>query len=433
MITTQLLIIFGLLLLNAFFAMSEMAIVSSRKPLLRHMAKQGSIRAQIALDLAEDSGRFLSTVQVGITLVGILAGAYGGAEIADKLSPVFESWPLLEGRGELVAVVLVVSCITYLSVVIGELVPKQFALSKPEPIAMAVAPIMRLVSLLCTPLVIVLEYSARSLFWMLRLTPRDENVTEAEVKAVLAEGAASGVIEKTEHDMLQRIIRLGDRDVTSIMTHRVDVTFIDVNDTLETIRTKVLAVGHSRYPVIDGNDNECIGIVLMKDILAHTPDASGSFTIRPFLKEAPIIPEQTKCLDALETFKNSRVHLAIIVGEYGETLGIITPSDLLEGIVGVMPSNYGAAEEPLIAMREDGSWLVDGQTPIDEIHLVIGMEEIEAGRNYETIAGFIIDELGQTPKLGDVVQTTHHRLEIIDMDARRIDKILISKRADASS
>jgi putative hemolysin len=427
MITPELLIIFFLLLLNAFFALSEMAIVSASKPLLRQMAKQGNRRAAAALRLAEDSGRFLSTVQVGITLVGILAGAYGGAEIADKLGPVFDQYPFMAPHGQTVAMVLVVVGITYFSVVIGELIPKQFALSQPERLAMWVAGPMSLLSLACTPLVAFLEGSANSFFRLFGLRREAEKVTEAEVKAMLAEGAASGAIEPKEHDMLQRIIRLGDRDLKSIMTHRMDVVFIDVRDNLETIRKKVHESGHSRYPVIDGDVTKIIGIVQAKELLDAALNFSQTLNVREMLREAPMLPENFNCLDMLDIFKNSPIHIAVVVDEYGAAAGIVTASDLLEAIVGIMPSNYDANDQPLITQRQDGSWLVDGTAPIDEIHLVIGLEEIDADADFDTIAGFILSSMGRRPDVGEFMDRYGYRFEVVDLDGPRIDKVLITR------
>lgn len=407
--------------------MSEMAIVSASKPLLRHIAKQGNKHANLALYLAEDSGRFLSTVQVGITLIGILAGAYGGAEIADKLTPFFNTFPFIHPYGELTAVIVVVSCITYFSVVMGELIPKQLALSNPEKIAILVARPMYALSIACTPIVATLEYSANGFFRLFKIQRNAEKVTEEEVKAILAEGAASGAIEKTEHDMLNRIIRLGDRDVKSIMTHRMDVTFIDIRDTIDIIRQKVHKAGHSRYPVIKGDNTKIIGIVHTKELLNIALSTPNQLDIRKHIRQAPMLLETTKCLAVLDLFKTSSAHIAIVMNEYGVAEGIVTASDILEAIVGVIPSNYDVGNEPLILKRDDGSWLVDGTTPIDEIHLSIGLEEIDANNKYETIAGFLLHNMGYTPSTGEIYEQYGYRFEVLDLDGRRIDKILIAK------
>lgn len=419
-------VIFVLLLINAFFALSEMAIVSASKPMLRQMAKQGNARAEVALRLAEDPGKFLSTVQVGITLVGTLAGAYGGATIAAKFAPLLDEIAWINPYGNTVALVLVVTLITFLSVVIGELIPKQLALKNSEALAMFVARPMHLLSRIAAPIVYLFETAASLAMRLLGIRPDDpDHVTEEEVHAIMAEGVESGAIEKSEHEMLRRIIRLGDRNVKSIMTHRTEVSFIDVNDSLETVGRKIDQFGHSRYPVVDGPSGDVLGAVLAKEIL-NAP-TSGPFDVRRYIKEIHTLPETASCLKALEAFKSSSINMAMIVDEYGSTEGIITIADILEAIVGVLPSNYDDIEHALIRQREDGSYLVDGRTPIDEIHLTIGIEGIDADGNFETIAGFLVQQLRKTPEEGDVAIAHGYRFEVVDMDARRIDKILVSR------
>lgn len=419
-------VIFVLLLINAFFALSEMAIVSASKPMLRQMAKQGNARAEVALRLAEDPGKFLSTVQVGITLVGTLAGAYGGATIAAKFAPLLDEVAWINPYGNTVALVLVVTLITFLSVVIGELIPKQLALKNSEALAMFVARPMHFLSRITAPVVYLFETAASLAMRLLGIRPDDpDHVTEEEVHAIMAEGVESGAIEKSEHEMLRRIIRLGDRNVKSIMTHRTEVSFIDVNDSLETVGRKIDQFGHSRYPVVDGPSGDVLGAVLAKEVL-NAP-TSGPFDVRRYIKEIHTLPETASCLKALEAFKSSSINMAMIVDEYGSTEGIITIADILEAIVGVLPSNYDDIEHALIRQREDGSYLVDGRTPIDEIHLTIGIEGIDADGNFETIAGFLVQQLRKTPEEGDVAIAHGYRFEVVDMDARRIDKILVSR------
>ncbi len=427
MIYTEVLIIFALLLLNAFFAMSEIAIVSSSKPLLKHLAKQGNKRAAAALALAENPGRFLSTVQVGITLVGILAGAYGGATIAEKIAPSLNDIDFINPRGETVAVALIVSCITYFSVVIGELVPKQFAMIHAEKIALFVAGPMRAISLFAHPIVVVLEVSGRVLMRVLGIKDKTDAVSDEEFRAILSEGAESGVIEKTEHEMLQRVIRLDDRDVKSIMTHRTEVVFIDVNDSLADIRRKVHEAGHSRYPVIDGNPDSLKGTVYAKELLDSALSNNGEVDLSKHIKDVMILPESASCLQALESFKKTHVNVIVVVDEYGSTQGIVTPADILEAIVGVLPSNYDKDDQMKIIQRENGSWLVDGRTPIEEVHLSIGLNEISADEDFDTIAGFVLDNLRVAPKEGARFESFGHAFEIIDMDGRRIDKVLVTK------
>lgn len=430
---TEILVIFILLVINAFFAMSELAIVSASRPLLRQKAKQGDSRAASALRLAEDSGNFLSTVQVGITLVGILAGTYGGASITEKLGPVLDGFPLIEPYGHVLAGALVVGLITYFSVIIGELIPKQLALRNAEAIAMFVAGPMSLLSRITAPVVYLFETSARIILRLLGMAASDsEEVTEAEVHAVLAEGAESGVFEKSEHEMLRRIISLADRSVKSIMTHRTEIVALDFKDTLEEVIGVVKESGHSRYPVIDGSTDSVIGAVRAKDILRATLTPK-TFHMKNFMQEIPTIPEMTTCLKAFEIFKASNIHMAVIVDEYGSTEGIITSADLLEAIIGILPSNYDDVEDILIRERDDGTWLIDGRTPIHEMQLTFGLDELSTEAGYETIAGFLVQQLRKNPVEGDKFDQYGYRFEVIDMDGRRIDKILMMRLGQSSA
>lgn len=424
---TEIIVIFFLLLLNAFFAMSELAIVSASRPLLRQKAKQGNTRAATALGLAEDSGNFLSTVQVGITLVGILAGTYGGASITEKLGPVLDTYGFIAPYGHALAGAIVVALITYFSVIIGELIPKQLALRNAEAIAMIVAVPMSLLSKVTAPVVYLFEMSARLLMRLLGIkgTEGDE-VTEAEVHAVLAEGAESGVFEKSEHEMLRRIISLGDRSVKSIMTHRTEMVAIDINDSYEEVIATVQSAGHSRYPVVDGDNDNVVGAVRAKNVLraSLTPK---TFQMKNYVEEIPSVPEMTTCLKAFEIFKSSNIHMAVIVDEYGSTEGIITSADLLEAIIGILPSNYDDVEDIAIRERDDGSWLIDGRTPVHEMQLTFGLDQLTTDDGYETIAGFLVQSLRKNPVEGDKFEAFGYLFEVIDMDGRRIDKILMSR------
>ena len=418
-------IILVLLVLNAFFALSEIALVSSSRPLLKQLAKKGSKRAQLALKLSENTGLFLSTVQVGMTLIGIMAGAFGGTSIADKLAEPLNQYAFINPHGETVAVAVVVGIITYLTVVVGELVPKQSALGRPEKIALLIAYPMWVISIVFRPVVKVLDISAAAMMSVMGLLHMgSKGVTEAEVRAVISEGRESGALEESEHEMLQRIIRFGDRDATSIMTHRMDVTFLDVNDSLEAMRGKIHRKGHARYPVIDGSVDKVIGVVQSKELLDPAL-AFQPFDLRDYMRPASVLPDTAKCLHVLEMFKSTTVHLVVVVDEYGSTQGVVTASDIMEAIVGVMPGNYGDGETAAITTREDGSWLVDGLIPIDELHLSIGLEEIEHSADYDTLAGFILKHLGKTPHEGDSFELAGYRFEILHMDGRRVDKVLI--------
>lgn len=427
----EIFVIFFLLLLNAFFSMSEMAIVSASRPLLQEYARQGKHAAAMAVALKANSGRFLSTVQIGITLVGILAGAYGGASIAQKLSEPFNALPFISPHGETVAVFVIVACITYLSVVVGELVPKQIALNNAERLAMLVARPMYILLALCTPVVFILEGSAKILIKVLGVKTQDKGVTETEIRAVLAEGVASGAIEGEEQKLMSRVIRLGDRDVKSIMTHRTDVHFVDINDSLAEVRRKISEAGHSRYPVIDRDTTKILGMIRTRALMARSV-FDTEFSVKDYIKEIAFVSENMTCLEALAKFRSRSLHIAAVIDEYGTFEGIFTVSDLLEAIVGVIPSNYDENEAPYIVQRKDGSWLVDGLTPIDEIHMAIGLDKIPADADYQTIAGFMLAEIKTTPRTGAVIEFDGYRFEIVDMDRHRIDKILISQIEDAA-
>lgn len=423
----EILVILFLLVLNAFFAMSELAVVSASRPLLRQKARQGNTRAASALALAENPGTFLSTVQVGITLVGILAGLYGGASITEKLAPVLDSYPLIEPYGHVLAGALVVAGITYLSVIIGELIPKQFALRHAESVAMFVAPPMAILSMIASPVVYLFDVSARILLRLLGMSARDgEEVTEAEVQAVLAEGAESGVFEKSEHEMLRRIMSLADRSVKSIMTHRTEIVSIDINDTYDEVIAKIQAASHSRYPVVDGDSDTVVGAIRAKNILQATFNAK-TFRLKDYVEELPSVPEMTTCLKAFEFFKSTNIHMAVIVDEYGSTEGIVTSADLLESIVGMLPSNYDRIEDMAIRERQDGSWLIDGRTSIHEMQLTFGFDQLSTDDGYETIAGFVVQNLRKSPEEGDRFEALGYEFEVIDMDGRRIDKILMKR------
>jgi putative hemolysin len=407
--------------------MSEMAIVSASRPLLRQKAKQGDPRAIAALRLAEDSGNFLSTVQVGITLVGILAGLYGGASITEKLGPKLNLIPAIEPYGHALAGAIVVVLITYFSVIIGELIPKQLALRHAESVAMFVARPMSILSRIAAPVVYLFEVSGRVLMRLLGMAGADnEDVTEAEVHAVLAEGAESGVFEKSEHEMLRRIMSLADRSVKSIITHRTEMVSLDIKDSLDEVIEVVKSAGHSRYPVISGDTDTVIGAVRAKDILRATL-TPRSFHLKNYVQEIPTIPEVTNCLKAFEIFKSSNIHMAIVVDEYGSTEGIITSADLLEAVIGALPSNYDDIEDIQIRKRDDGSFLIDGRTAVHEMQLTFGFDDMSTEDGYETVAGFVVQKLRKNPEEGDKLEAFGYRFEVIDMDGRRIDKILMEK------
>ena len=423
---SEFVILFIFILINAFFAMSEIAIVQSSKPLLKQMARNGSKRAQAALDLIDDTGRALSTVQVGITLVGILAGAYGGATIAENITPFFAAIPFIDQWAGQIAFFIVVVLITYLSVVIGELVPKQYALAHPEKLALFASYPMLLASKIGGPIVWIFNKSADLLLKLLGVEKNDRgNVTQDEVHAILSEGAESGVIEPAEYDMMRRIIALDDREVKTIMTPRFDVVTIDITDDLEKIRKIIHQSGHSRYPIVENSLDNVIGLATAREILEAALE-DRPFDLSSVILDLPHLSDNTPCHKVLELFKNDPVNFALVVDEYGTIEGIVTASDILEAIVGSVASNYEDNQHNIV-QRDNGSWLVDGLTVTDEVVLTIGVEGLDDEDMYTTLAGFILHKMGKTPDIGESFEALGHKFEIMDLDGRRIDKVLITK------
>ncbi len=415
-----------LIILNGFFSLSEMAIVSSSKPVLRAMARRGDKGAVNVLKLLENQGKFLSTIQVGITTVGTLTAAYGGATIAFSLGEILNKIYFVAPYGGMIAITLVVFSITYFSVVIGELIPKRIALRNPEYISTLVAQPMISLSYIFFPLVKVFDVSAEVVMKFFGIfAAAEDKVTEADLRAIISEGAENGVIEKSEHEMMQRIFRLDNRDAKSIMTHISEVTLIKTDDSIDEIRRKIREAGHSKYPVIDSATQKIIGVTQTKEMLSDVM-LLNTIDIRNHLKEVHFISENTNCLKLLEMFKSSSIHLAVVIDEYGEVEGIVTDSDVFEAIVGLLPSNYDEKDFVMITQRDDKSWLVEGMTPIDEINILIGIEEINSEGRFDTIAGFLLDHINKVPQEGDKVIKYGYSFEIIDMDGMRVDKILIT-------
>ena len=422
---TTLITILFLIILNGFFSLSEMAIVSSNKPILRAMSRRGNKGADDVLKLLENQGKFLSTIQVGITAVGTLAAAYGGATVAASLEALINKIPFLDNCAEGIAITIVVFAITYFSVVIGELIPKRIALRNPENISILVARPMISISHIFFPLVRIFDLSAEIVMKFFGIfTTTEDKVTEADLRAIISEGAESGVIEKSEHEMMQRIFRLDNRDAKSIMTHISEVTLIKTADSIDEIRRKIREAGHSKYPVIDSETQKIIGVAQTKELLSGVM-LLNEIDIKNHLKEVHFISENTNCLKLLEMFKSASIHLAVVIDEYGEVEGIVTDSDVFEAIVGLLPANYDEKDFVMIRKRDDDSWVVDGMTPIDEIHILIGIEEINVEGGFDTIAGFLLDHLNKVPQEGDKVIKYGYSFEIIDMDGMRVDKILI--------
>jgi putative hemolysin len=411
--------------LNGLFALSELAIVSARKARLKAMADAGRAGASTALRLAEEPGRFLSTVQIGITLVGILAGAFSGAALGDRLTEILLGQGMPERVAEPLGYGLVIGSITYLSVVVGELVPKHLALKNAEGIACAVAPLMALISRIAAPVVWLLDASTKLIFRLLGQSTESESaVTEEEIKTIMAEAETAGVIETDERKMIAGVMRLGDRAVRGVMTPRMDVDWINLDDTEFEIRETLINTPHSRLPVAEGHPDNMLGVVQARELLAAFL-REEPLDIRAHIRKAPIIPDTLDALDALEVLRQAEVPMALVHDEYGHFDGVVTPADILDAIAGAFRSDEGEAE-PEAVQREDGSWLLAGWMPADEMAEQLGISLPER-RDYETVAGLVIGELQHLPETGEAVETMGWRFEVIDLDGRRIDKVLASR------
>jgi len=418
----ELAIAISLIALNGLFSLSELAIVSSRKPRLKGMAEAGRRGAMTALRLAEDPGRFLSTVQVGISLVGILAGAFSGAALGDRLTDILESADVPSWLGEPLGYGLVLGAITYFSVVIGELVPKHLALRDAEAIASAVAPLMSAISRLAGPVVWLLDASTKLVFRLLGQTTGSASaITEEEVRTIVAEAESAGVIETKEKQMITGVLRLGDRAVRGVMTPRTDVHWINLDDDEFGIRGVLIKTPHSRLPVGEGAPDNMVGVVQARELLAAVL-SNEPLDVRGRLRQAPVIPDGLDALDALNVLRHAEVPMALVHDEYGHFEGLVTPSDILDAIAGAFRSDEHGGE-PEAVQREDGSWLLAGWMPADEMADRLGVP-LPNKRDYETVGGLVIGELHHLPQSGEAVETLGWRFEVLDMEGRRIDKVL---------
>lgn len=414
-----------LTVINGLLAMSELAVVSSRPARLKVLQEQGSSGARTALRLAENPGRFLSTVQIGITLVGVLSGAFSGATLGARLTGWLQAQGVNAGLADALGVGSVVVAITYLSLIIGELVPKQIALRDPERVAIRVAPAMSILSKVSLPLVWLLDGSGKFILRLLGQKGVGEGkMTDEEVKTIIAEAESAGVIESDEKDMINGVMRLADRTAKALMTPRLDVETIDLADSIERIRAQVRETRRSRLPVQDGSADVIVGVVYAKDVLDELAARGRKFDLKSLIQVAPVVTENARALDVLKTIRASTVHMALVFDEYGHFEGIITAGDMLEAITGVFQDED--AEEPAFVIRKDGSFIVSGWMPIDEFADKIG-GPVDRDADYETIAGFVIDQMGRLPEVGETLTKDQWRFEVIDLDGRRIDKLLVSR------
>ncbi len=422
------LVIFVLIAANGLLAMSEIAIVAARKARLQHSANSGDAGARTALDLAAHPNRFLATIQIGITLVGILAGAFGGATLGHEIERLAFGVPALAPYASILGVGVVVVGITFFSLVLGELAPKRIALVHAERIASAVAAPMRLLSLLASPLVRLLSVSTDLALRLFRVKlSLEPHVTPEEIKILVEQGTALGVFEESEQDMIEGVLRLDERPIGAFMTPRTQMVWIDVKDSSEILRAKMLTSRHSRFPVIQGNFDNVLGVVAAKDFLSQS--LSGQpINIRQALGPPLFVPETASALKVLDLFKREGTHFALVTDEYGGIQGLVTDRDILEAIVGELPSR-DEPHEPEVTVREDGSWLVDGLLHIDRLKEILDMDALpdeESGR-YHTVSGFMMTQLGGIPSVGQHFEWKGFRFEVMDMDRRRVDKVLIAR------
>lgn len=428
MIYLEIVIIVFLALLNGLLAMSELAVVSSRRSRLEQMYKNGNKGANAALYLLENSSRFLSTVQIGITLIGLIAGAFSGATLGHRLGVWLDSFDLISPYGNAIGIGITVICVTYLSIIIGELVPKRIAFAQPEKIAAVIARPMQTLSLIFIPAVWLLHVSTEAILRLFHLSARRESgITEDEVKSLITEGTRAGVFAPQEKEMIDGVLKLADRPVRAVMTPYSRITWLDAQSDHNTILSKFETNHFSRILVCDGTLDKPVGAIDAKDLLPKAltcTDIKLSDLISPIL----YVPENTSILMVLNQFKKEKLHIAAVIDEYGRTKGLITLTDVIEAVAGDLPER--GKETPLeITTRTDGSWLIDGMLPTDELEEVIG---ISISESLKTLAGFMMDQLGQIPEVGDSFNYGSYRFEVVDMDGNRIDKVLVQKTGNTA-
>ena len=427
MLAIAIVVVLLLVVLNGLFAMTELAVVSSRKSKLQSRAERGDRGARVALKLSEDPTRFLSAVQVGITLIGILAGAYGQAAIAGELTLIIEAAiPVSDSWAEIASTAVVVICITYVSLIVGELVPKRLALIFPEAIASKTAAPISTLAIVLHPFVSLLTASTSGILKIMGVKDRDgSDVTQEEVETMIAEGTSAGLIEPEEQEMIEEILTLGDRPIRVAMTPRHEVFWIALDDSEEQLREEIRTCPYSRIVVARENDvDNPLGVVHKKDLLDSLLD-NGEFNVEKLVQTPAFIPQSTSVLKALEILKSSKVHMAFLVDEFGAFEGVVTATDLLEMIAGDFDEGHDDAEQ-MIRQREDGTWLVDGQMDLDELADELG-EDFGEHEGFHTIAGLVLHQLSRVPEEGEILQLGRFEVEVIDMDDRRIDKLLFKQ------
>jgi putative hemolysin len=423
----ELTILIFLILLNGVFALSEMAIVSSRRPRLKAMADKGNVGAKVALRLLDDPSKLLSTVQIGITAIGVIAGAYSATSLSDDLTPwVASLHPAIEPHAAGIAFGIVIVFTTFLSLVLGELIPKRIALAAPEPLAATMAPVMALIERAASPLVWLLRLITEGFLTLFGLNrTRQEDVTEEELHSLIVEGEKAGVIEEEEREMIQGVMRLGDRSVKTIMTPRTEMVWLDPEQDREELLKEIRESGHARFPVAKGDADEIVGIVQAKELFLHLAQ-TGKIDLLAVMHTPLFVPETMPVLRLLDAMKGNVVRMAIVSDEYGSVLGLVTATDLLESIAGDDALDHEDALAPPV-LRDDGSWLVDGMTPVDEFEQLVGVRGLNDDEGYSTVAGLVMHLLRAVPKEGDKTEQGLLTFEVVDMDGRRVDKVLVRK------
>lgn len=421
-------IILALVALNGVFAMSELAIVSARKARLEAMAKVGRRGATAAIKLASDPGKFLSTVQIGITLIGIIAGAYSGASLGTPTAARIESLGIEHEAADTIGFAIVIGLTTFASLIVGELVPKQFALRAPEPIAVAMALPMTWLAVATKPIVWLLDSSSALIFRLLGLNRESENqVTAEELHLIVAEASKSGVIEEHERSIISGVVRLADRPVREVMTPRTAVEWLDADLSDAGLRERLIASPHSRLPVAQGSVDAVIGVVQARDIVEALVRGQ-TLDLRALMKSAPVLPDQLDAMDALVVLRRAEVPMGLVHDEYGHFEGVVTPANLLAAIAGDFASDTDEGEDRSVIVREDGSMLVSGAMPADALAERLGFD-LDEDRDFATVAGLALNILKHLPDEGETFESDGWRFEVVDMDGRKIDKLLVS-RAD---
>ncbi len=424
------LIILTLIIFNGFFAMAEFAIISSRKSKLKDMAAGGGKKEQLAFDLAKKPNMFLSSIQIGITLVTVLVGAVGDDIFTTKLSPIIGSIPLLGIYHEEVSFIIVISLITYLSIVIGELVPKRIALNNPEKIAIFVAPIMSSVSRIAHPIIKILSISTELVFKLFGIKSNlSSHMTEDEIKVLIREGTDMGIFSKTEKKLIERVLMLDDLKARVLMTPKHKMSVLDFEEFVKNPGRYLYNYPHSRIIFTKGKDEDIFGVINVKDLLSYAfkNDGFDIKKLKDIIVKPHLIPESTKAIKVLEMFRKSSVHIALVLDEFGGIQGLVTLNDILEALVGEIKSKR--IQDPLIVQREDQSFLVDGAVSVYDLKKKFGLQELtnKDSSLYQTTAGFIIASLDKIPRTGDAFEKFGYKFEVVDMDDNRVDKILVKK------